>query len=56
MKLVVPLLLIFIVCINSKCLGVPLNAWGQIGYNCISLCCADGYVQDLVTGYDCVPC
>ena len=56
MKLVVPLLLIFIASVNSKCLGVPLVTWGQISYNCISICCADGFVQDVVTGYNCVSC
>ena len=56
MKLVLPILLVLVVSVNSLCLGVPLTLINGKSFNCRSLCCADGYVQDLITGTTCVTC
>lgn len=40
----------------SQCIGVPMEVIGGRNFNCRSLCCADGFVQDSVTGTNCVSC
>lgn len=56
MKPVLFLLLVLVVSINSGCIGVPLSIFDMKSFNCRSLCCVEGYVQDLITGTNCIPC
>lgn len=50
------LLFLFAIRTNSLCLGVPLKIYGAPSFNCKSLCCNNGFVQDLKTGINCVSC
>ena len=50
------LLLALIYQAYSGCIGVPLMVNKGIDFNCRSLCCSIGFVQDTFSGTNCVSC
>lgn len=59
MKLIVLLLLLAVIAKSQNgCLGSPTLEFGERGFNCFALCCAEGYVVNLnQTGIpECVSC
>ena len=56
MKITLLILLTLLYEIHPNCFGVPLKAFGGRDDNCFSLCCAEGFVQDIKTGLTCISC
>ena len=56
MNIVILLLLALLGMVSPLCLGAPMKAFGGRNFNCFSLCCAPGFVQDVITGTNCVSC